>query len=149
MVKHTLNILRCEHRKILKVCLTILQHYEIRDHDSRLIFSNILWCLVNACDQSVCFKSVRLEILGNAKHDIIPCFKWIFRVRKTKLVFQHFVIIGFVVIVIKIMAISHHINRHWIKSLKFPMYSRDHLQISGSVVTASSMAPYILSSHQK
>ena len=26
MVKHTLKILRCEHRKIFKVCLAILQH---------------------------------------------------------------------------------------------------------------------------
>ena len=28
MVKHTFKILRCSHRKIFKVCLTILQHYE-------------------------------------------------------------------------------------------------------------------------
>ena len=27
MTKHTLKILGCEHRKIFKVCLTILQHY--------------------------------------------------------------------------------------------------------------------------
>ena len=27
MAKHTLKILRCSHRKILKVCLAILQHY--------------------------------------------------------------------------------------------------------------------------
>ena len=27
MAKHTLKIVRCEHRKIFKVCLTILQHY--------------------------------------------------------------------------------------------------------------------------
>ena len=27
MAKHTLKILRCEHRKIFKVCLAILQHY--------------------------------------------------------------------------------------------------------------------------
>ena len=26
MAKHTLKILHCEHRKILKVCLTIFQH---------------------------------------------------------------------------------------------------------------------------
>ena len=30
MAKHTLKILRCEHRKIFKVCLTIFQHYEIK-----------------------------------------------------------------------------------------------------------------------
>ena len=29
MVKHTLKILRCEHRKIFKVCLAIFQHYAI------------------------------------------------------------------------------------------------------------------------
>ena len=29
MAKHTLKILRCEHRKILKVCLAIFQDYEI------------------------------------------------------------------------------------------------------------------------
>ena len=28
MAKHTLKILRCEHRKIFKVCLAIFQHYE-------------------------------------------------------------------------------------------------------------------------
>ena len=27
MAKHTLKILRCQHRKIFKVCLAILQHY--------------------------------------------------------------------------------------------------------------------------
>ena len=27
IVKHTLKILQCEHRKIFKVCLAILQHY--------------------------------------------------------------------------------------------------------------------------
>ena len=27
MAKHTLKDLRCEHRKIFKVCLAILQHY--------------------------------------------------------------------------------------------------------------------------
>ena len=27
--QHTLKILRCEHRKIFKVCLAIFQHYEI------------------------------------------------------------------------------------------------------------------------
>ena len=31
MAKHTLKILRCERRKILKVCLTIFQHCEIKD----------------------------------------------------------------------------------------------------------------------
>ena len=81
---------------------------------------------------------MRLEILANAKHGIIACFTWVFRVRKTKIVFKHFamhvVIIGLVVIVIKIMAISHQMNRHWIKSLKFPMHSLDHLQIIRSVV---------------
>ena len=30
MAKHTLKILRCEHRKIFKVCLTIFQHYAIK-----------------------------------------------------------------------------------------------------------------------
>ena len=30
MAKHTLKILRCEHRKIFKVCLAIFQHYEIK-----------------------------------------------------------------------------------------------------------------------
>ena len=30
MVKRTLEILRCSHRKIFKVSLTILQHYEKR-----------------------------------------------------------------------------------------------------------------------
>ena len=30
MVKHTLKILRCSHRKILKVCLTIFQHMHER-----------------------------------------------------------------------------------------------------------------------
>ena len=29
MAKHTLKILRREHRKIFKVCLAIFQHYEI------------------------------------------------------------------------------------------------------------------------
>ena len=28
MAKHTLKILRCEHRIIFKVCLAIFQHYE-------------------------------------------------------------------------------------------------------------------------
>ena len=28
MAKHTLKILRCSHRKILKVCMAISQHYE-------------------------------------------------------------------------------------------------------------------------
>ena len=27
MAKYTLNVLRCEHRKIFKVCLAILQYY--------------------------------------------------------------------------------------------------------------------------
>ena len=31
MAKHTLKILRCEHRKIFKVSLAIFQHYEIED----------------------------------------------------------------------------------------------------------------------
>ena len=30
MARHTLKILRCEHRKIFKVCLAIFQHYEIK-----------------------------------------------------------------------------------------------------------------------
>ena len=30
MAKHTLKILRCEHRKIFKVCLAIFQHYAIK-----------------------------------------------------------------------------------------------------------------------
>ena len=30
MAKHTFKILRCEHRKIFKVCLAIFQHYEIK-----------------------------------------------------------------------------------------------------------------------
>ena len=30
MAKNTLKILRCEHRKILKVCLAILQHYALK-----------------------------------------------------------------------------------------------------------------------
>ena len=36
MEKHTLKILRYEHRKIFKVCLAIFQHYEIRGQNSRL-----------------------------------------------------------------------------------------------------------------
>ena len=28
MAKHTFKILRCERRKILKVCLAVLQHYD-------------------------------------------------------------------------------------------------------------------------
>ena len=30
MAKHVFKILRCENRKILKVCLVIFQHYEIK-----------------------------------------------------------------------------------------------------------------------
>ena len=30
MAKHTLKILRCEHRKIFKVCLAIFQYYDIK-----------------------------------------------------------------------------------------------------------------------
>ena len=30
MAKHTLKILRCEHRKIFKVCLAIFQRYAIK-----------------------------------------------------------------------------------------------------------------------
>ena len=33
MAKHTLKFLPCEHRKILKLCLAIVQHYEIKDAD--------------------------------------------------------------------------------------------------------------------
>ena len=32
MAKHTLKILRCEHRKIFKVCLAIFQHYAIKGY---------------------------------------------------------------------------------------------------------------------
>ena len=32
MIKHTFKILRCEDRKIFKVCLTILQHYGIKGY---------------------------------------------------------------------------------------------------------------------
>ena len=32
MSKHALTILRCEHRKIFKVCLTNLQHHERLSH---------------------------------------------------------------------------------------------------------------------
>ena len=32
MVKHTLKVLRCIHRKTFKLCLTILKHYEIKKH---------------------------------------------------------------------------------------------------------------------
>ena len=34
MAKHTLKILRCEHRKIFKVCLAIFQHYAIKGYKS-------------------------------------------------------------------------------------------------------------------
>ena len=33
MAKHTLKILRCEHRKIFIVCLAIFQHYEIKGYE--------------------------------------------------------------------------------------------------------------------
>ena len=32
MAKHNLKVLRCEHRKIFKVCLAIFQHYEIKGY---------------------------------------------------------------------------------------------------------------------
>ena len=58
MVKHTLKILRCEHRKILKVCLAIFQHYAIRGLSIETInnFIKILYLdlyfddLQNSCD---------------------------------------------------------------------------------------------------
>ena len=31
MAKHTFKVLRCEHRKIFKVCLAIFQHYEKKE----------------------------------------------------------------------------------------------------------------------
>ena len=33
MAKHTLKILRWEHRKIFIVCLAIFQHYEIKGYE--------------------------------------------------------------------------------------------------------------------
>ena len=42
MAKHTLKILRCEHRKIFKVCLDILQHYSGKGKASLLKFNSIL-----------------------------------------------------------------------------------------------------------
>ena len=38
MAKHTLKILRCEHRKIFEVCLAIFQHYEKGLNKSRNFF---------------------------------------------------------------------------------------------------------------
>ena len=35
MAKHTFKILRCEHRKILKVCFAIFQHYECKVKPSK------------------------------------------------------------------------------------------------------------------
>ena len=40
MAKHTLKILRCEHRKIFKVCLAIFQHYAIKVNE--MFQNNIL-----------------------------------------------------------------------------------------------------------
>ena len=34
MAQHTFKILRCEHRKIFKVCLAILQHYAWKGYKS-------------------------------------------------------------------------------------------------------------------
>ena len=56
MAKHTLKSLRREHRKIIKVCLTILQHYEWKGYgiDSwkealqslEYVFKNFSWLLI-------------------------------------------------------------------------------------------------------
>ena len=40
MAKHTLKILRCEQRKIFKVCLAIFQHYEIKGY--AIVFRKVL-----------------------------------------------------------------------------------------------------------
>ena len=53
--------------------------------------------------------------------------------------------IAFEAVVIKIIATIRYMNRHWMKSLRFPMYFCDHLQVSAEVLSStSSLAPYIL-----
>ena len=42
MAKHTLKILRCEHRNVIKVCLDILQHYACKGYaPTRFKWQNI------------------------------------------------------------------------------------------------------------
>ena len=38
MTKYTLNILWCEHRRIFKVCLAVLQHHEMKGIESNKFF---------------------------------------------------------------------------------------------------------------
>ena len=40
MAKHSLKILRCEHRKIFKVCLVIFQHYAIKGFKTSWLAEN-------------------------------------------------------------------------------------------------------------
>ena len=41
MTKYTLNILWCEHRRIFKVCLAVLQHHEMKGIESNKFFLKV------------------------------------------------------------------------------------------------------------
>ena len=45
MAKHNLKILRCSHRKILKVCLVICQRYEIKVQELSVEFTEFIFVI--------------------------------------------------------------------------------------------------------
>ena len=84
MAKHTLKILRCEHRKIIKVCLAILRYYTWRG--SRLRFYDRGSGSRSFSFVLVLQKSIleRFALILFDKH-----FVFIFHLSDTNLVCQH------------------------------------------------------------
>ena len=71
MAKHTLKIVRCEHRKIFKVCLAIFQHYEIKGE--KVHFSGNHWWSLCKNLNPLC-KNCNQDI----RHGRCCCFQIIF-----------------------------------------------------------------------
>ena len=75
MAKHTLKILRCEHRIIFKVCLAILQHYAWKGQKKKnLGFYETLVAelrLEDECNYKILFKNyfwkLWINILGDKR----------------------------------------------------------------------------------
>ena len=73
MVKHALKILPCSHRRILKVCLTVFQHYAWKVQTATVeIFSNFTSSIVNGFHLK--FLLIRWEIFRNCNYSPVSFF---------------------------------------------------------------------------